>query len=208
MLQRGTVAGMSEVLAWPQAQGVLPEPPEEAVVPFLDAACRAIGRFGWARTTMRDIAREAGVERTTVYRHVGSMSDVYRLVVAHELHKLVAAIPSSIPEETDGPGLVVEMVAAAVEHCLEHPVLTKVLTDEPELISGFLLDGVPSIIERLRELLSPMVGTAIDAGLLARRDPAMVTEWIVRVGLSLLVAPPPGDLRAFLDEMLRPALQP
>jgi AcrR family transcriptional regulator len=157
---------------------------------------------------MRDIAREAGVERTTIYRHVGSMPEVYRLLVAYELHKLIRTVPDALPGDVDGPGMVVELLAAAVEYCLEHPVLTKVVADEPELIAGFLLDGVPSIIERVSAMLDSTVSAAMDAGLLAPRDPTAITQWGARIGLSLLVAPPPGDLRSFLDEVLRPVLKP
>lgn len=202
------MVAMSALAEWPTFDRGLPDPPEDSLWPFLEAASRAVERFGWARTTMRDIAREAGVERTTIYRHVGSMADVYRLMVAHELHKLVRTIPASLPVGADGPTMVVELVAAAVEHCLEHPVLTKVITDEPELVASFLADGVPAIIERLSELLVPTVEFAMDAGVLARRDPIAITQWVARIGLSLLVAPPPGDLRPFLDAVLRPVLEP
>lgn len=194
--------------SWPSVDTGLSQPPDESVWPYLEAAGRAVQKFGWARTTMGDIAREAGVERTTIYRRVGSMPDVFRLMVAHELHKLVRAVPDLVPPDTDGPGVVVEVVAASVEHCRSHPVLTKVIDHEPELVSSLLVDGVPAIIERISELLDPTVASAMDTGFLARRDPTVVTQWIARIGLSLLVAPPPGDLRTFLDAVLRPLLEP
>lgn len=202
------MGGVSEAIAWTTSSAALPDPPDASVIPFLEAALRAVERFGWGRTTMRDIAREAGVERTTVYRHVGSVSDVYRLMVAHELHKLVDSIPASIPSDADGPAVLVEVLASAVEYCTDHPALTKVVADEPELLSTFLLDAIPQILERLSELIAPMVQTAMEACLLARRDPVVVTQWVARIGLSLLAAPPPGPLRPFLDELLRPALDP
>lgn len=188
--------------------GGLPPAPDASVVPFLDAACRAVEKFGWARTTMRDIAKEAGVERTTVYRHVGSMPDVYRLLVAHELRKLVQAAPRWAPVDADGPAVVIELIASAVEYCLAHPVLTKVITDEPELLSGLMLGAIPDVIARFREQLTPAVAASMQLGVLAQRDPEVITEWCVRIGLSLLVAPPPGDLRHFLENVLRPVLEP
>lgn len=197
---------MGEVLPLPGLGSGLPARPDPAVVPFLDAACRAVERFGWSRTTMRDIAREAGVERTTVYRHVGSMGDVYRSMVAHEAHKLVEAIPAWIPAGADGPATVVEVLASAVEYCLDHPVLAKVVADEPDVVTSFLHEGVPSVIDLLADLLAPVVVAAMDAGRIARHDPVVITQWAVRIGLSLLIAPPPGELRPFLEAVLRPAL--
>lgn len=199
---------MSVATSWAVVGAGLPDPPDESVWPYLDAATRAVQKFGWARTTMGDIAREAGVERTTIYRRVGSMPEVYRLMVAHELHKLVAAIPAAVPDGADAPGVVVESLAAAIEYCADHPVLTKVLDHEPALVSSVLVEAVPAVIERISELLVPTVAGAMDLGLLARRDPIAVTQWIARISLSLLVSPPPGELRPFLDAVLRPLLAP
>lgn len=184
----------------------LPPVPDESVWPFLDAATRCIERYGWARTSVRDVAREAGVERTTVYRRVGSMEQIFRLVVARELHRLMADIPTAIPPGASGSEIVINLLAAAVEHSWAHPVVAKVLVDEPELIGAFLAQGVPDLVGRATATLSPLLAAAMDAGVVARRDPVIVTEWIVRIGLSLLVAPPPADLRAFLTEALGPLL--
>ncbi len=180
----------------------------ESVRPFVDAARRAIRRFGWSRTTMRDIAREAGVERTTVYRHVGSMADVQRLVIEHELQALVRAVPDWIPPGATGAEIVVEIVARAVEYCVGHDLLSKVREDEPELLAGLLVDAVPDVIARLREVFAAPVEVGMAGGLLADRDPTVIVEWCVRIGLTLLVAPPPGDLREFLGTVLHPVLDP
>jgi AcrR family transcriptional regulator len=185
----------------------LPADPDESVWPYLDAAARCIERFGWQRTSVKDVAREAGVERTTVYRHVGSMDEIFRLLVARELHVLMAAVPATIPEGISGPEFVVELVAASVEHALAHPVVAKVLADEPEVVGAFLSRGISELIDRVATTVGPVVGAAMDAGFIARRDPTVVTEWIVRTALSLLIAPPPVELRDFLREVLEPTLR-
>ena len=46
------------------------------------------------------------------------------------------------------------------------------------------------------------------AGQLARRDPRVLAEWLVRQTVTLILAPPEGDLHAFLAELLVPALTP
>ena len=165
-------------------------------------------RFGWSRTTMRDIAKEAGVERTTVYRHVGSMAEVQRLVIDDELQTLVEAIPGWIPPDASGAEVVVEIVARSVEYCWDHELLSKVREDEPELLAGVLVGAVPDVIARLREVFATPVEVGMALGTLADRDPTAIVEWCVRIGLSLLVAPPPGDLREFLGVVLHPVLDP
>jgi AcrR family transcriptional regulator len=194
------------VLAFPVPASGLPPRPDESVWPYLDAAIRCIERFGYQRTSVRDVAREAGVERTTVYRNVGSMDDIFALLVARELHDLMDAAPQRIPAGASGAEVVVELVASSIEHAHAHPVLAKVLADEPEVLAGSVSRGVPELIERVVATLGPSVGAGMTAGLLATRDPMIVTDWIVRVALSLLLAPPPGDLRGFLREVIEPVL--
>ncbi len=198
----------AQVLGFPAVSGGLPPRPDESVFSYLDAAASCIERFGYARTTVRDIAREAGVERTTVYRNVGSMEDVLRLLIARELHAIMDAAPRRIQANASGAEIVVELVAASIEHARSHPVLAKVIADEPEVLAGFVSRGVPELINRVVDTLGPSVSAGMAAGLMAPRDPVVVTQWIVRIALSLLVAPPPGDLRSFLREVIEPVLTP
>lgn len=194
------------MLTFPVAQTGLPPRPDESVWPYLDAAVRCIERFGYERTSVRDVAREAGVERTTVYRNVGSMDDIFRLLVARELHQLMESMPVRVAAHATGVDVVVELVAGSIEHARAHPVLAKVIADEPEVLSGFVASGVAELITRVVETLGPSVESGMQAGLLAPRNPAIVTEWVVRVALSLLITPPPADLRVFLREVLEPVL--
>lgn len=48
---------------------------------IVDAALRCFERWGLARTRMEDIAREAGVARTVLYRHFASRDDLQLAVI-------------------------------------------------------------------------------------------------------------------------------
>lgn len=210
-LECGTVESMvlslPTILADALADSGLPARPDASLDPYLDAAEACVRRYGWSRTSPRDIAREAGVERSTVYRHLGSKDTIFRLLVAREVHRLIdrsVVVAASAPA---GPEVVVEVLASAVEHVRQSPSLAKLLEDDPELVSRFLDRGVPDVIARFRSTLSPLLAMWMDAGFLARRDPVAITEWGVRIGLSVLFAPPPGELRRFLAEVLVPVLE-
>ena len=190
----------------PEAPGI-PPCPDQSLWPFLDAAVRCIARFGWSRTSVKDVATEAGVERTTVYRRVGSMDDVLRLLVAREVHLLVAALPDSAPVGTDGPDLVVEVLASAIEQTRDHAVFSKVLRDEPEVPVAYAVQGLPGLVHRIASAIEPLLALSMERGVIARRDPATLASWIARIGLSLLLLPPDGDLRGFLREILDPVLR-
>ena len=157
---------------------------------------------------MRDVARELGVERTTVYRHVGSVDRMVRLLLARELHVLLSTLPSRLPASSNGPDAVVDLLTTVVTWAGEHPVLAKVLEDEPELIGPFLVHELADLIERVTSVVEPLLASGAAAGLLADGSARERAEWLVRAGISVLLAPPDGDLRAFLGTLVVPLFRP
>ncbi len=70
---------------------------------ILDAAGTLLGRFGYHKTTMDDLAREAGVARRTLYLHFKSKDEIFleRIdrVVARLLDELRGIARTSVPVE-------------------------------------------------------------------------------------------------------------
>lgn len=186
----------------------LPPRPSEDLDPYLDAALVCVERYGWSRTSARDIARQAGVERSTIYRHLGARDQILRLLIAREVHRLIDHATTVAMSGEAGAPMVIELVAAAIEYVWSLPAIAKLLDDDPELLAGFLARGIPDIIDRFTESLSPVLDSVMTLGLVARHDPVLVTQWVVRVAISVVMAPPPGDLRVFLAAVLVPLLDP
>lgn len=177
--------------------------------PYLDAFERVVQRFGFRRTTGQDIAKEAGVDRTTVFRNIGRLENLHRLYVARELHRFIDGVAGSIPQGLDGPGSVIEVVAVAIERASVHPVLAKVLVDEPDMVGQLLPEYLGAILGQVVAALSPGLALAQAAGLIRPDlDPQAVAQWIARFGVSTLVAPTGEPLRAVLEGVLRPLLLP
>lgn len=186
----------------------LPPPPPASLDPYLDAAAACFARHGIRRTSPQDVAAELKVNRTTVYRQVGNVESMLRLLSARELHRLLGEVHRAIVGGTTfGPETVVDVLVGVVELVRTHPVVSKILADERELI-GLGLDDVPEMLGRIAATLVPPLEAAMDAGLIARRDPIVVAEWLARVGGSAVVAPPPGDLAEFFRVFIVPVLQP
>lgn len=204
--QRGALAG--KVLDFPAVAAGLPPVPSTALDPFLDAAAGCFARFGVAHTTVPDIARELGVSRMTVYRHLGSVPDALRSLLARELHRLVVHLADQLDGAPPSPETIVELTAVVVGHAGSHPVLRKSLADEPELVGPVLLDSFSGIVDNVTAVAAPMLAAAMEAGLVRRQDPAVLTDWLVRTTVSMIASPPRQDLRSFLTQVLLPLLGP
>lgn len=185
----------------------LPPMPSPALDPYLDAAARCLARYGFRRTSVQDIAQELGVNRTTVYRQIGTIEQVALLLTVRDGSRVIASLPERISWPI-GPRSVVEMITAVVAESRAHPVLAKILADERELAGAFFATEGPALLEMATRALVPLVTLAVDGGAIARRDPVVLTQWLVRMTLSLIFVDPPGGTAEFLAELLLPALAP
>jgi len=183
----------------------LDEPPL-SVSACLDAAARCIGRQGLSRTSVPDVARELGVSRGTVYRQVGPMPVVVRLLLRRELGRVLAQ--AAIPDDTVDADGVVNLMEGVVLGVRGNAVLHRVLTEELATVGVGLLESLPGNVRVLTGFLSSVLASAMDAGRLARRDPDVVAEWLVRMCFSLALTPSPRPPRAFFAEVVLPVLRP
>jgi AcrR family transcriptional regulator len=181
--------------------------PAAALDPYLDAAARCFSRHGLRRTSVQDVARELGVDRTTVYRQVGTIAQQARLLAARDLQRLVASLPGRVSQPV-GPTGVITLMASVINDLRTHPVLAKVLADDADLITLSTLGELPALLERVAQGIAPMLALAMDAGSLARRHPDILAEWLIRLVVTLVLVPPLTELEAFLSELLLPALTP
>ena len=185
---------------------VPPVPPAE-LDEYLDAAARCFLRFGVGRTRVPDVAAEVGKSRVTVYRQVGTVDNIARLLLARDMHRLLTKLPAALAGQR-GPDAIVALLEVVVEYARTHPVLMKVLRDEPQLIGVVLLSDLGVASRRVGKMVAPLLDALMDSGELARRDSRIVAEWLVRQTVTLILAPPQGNLRTFLAEFVVPALSP
>jgi len=174
---------------------------------YLDAASRCFARFGLFRTSVQDVARELGVNRATVYRQVGNVDEMVRLVAARDLTRALADFPWKPGQPIDA-----EMVVSSIEYFVTtgraHPVLAKLLEDEPEAVNVRVIGELPTLLRRATTVVAPVLASGMATGGLPRRDPKVLAEWLIRTAITLILVPAPGDLRRFLAEVLVPALAP
>jgi AcrR family transcriptional regulator len=185
----------------------VPAIPPAELDEYLDAAARCFLRFGVGRTRVPDVAAEVGKSRVTVYRQVGTVDNMARLLLARDLHRLLTKVPAALADQR-GPDAIVALLEMVIGHARSHPVLTKDLRDEPQLIGPVLISDLGRASGRIAKMVTPLLDALMDSGELARRDSRVVAEWLVRQTVTLILAPPRGNLRAFLAEVVVPVLSP
>src|SRR3954454_4612841 len=99
-----------------------------------DAALVCIGRFGLAKTTVDDIAREAGCSRATLYRYFDGKPDIVRSAVSAERDRIVALVVDAGRSAPTFADAVVAVVVTAARELRSHDALQFLLAHEPEAV--------------------------------------------------------------------------
>ncbi len=109
---------------------------------ILAATLVSLARYGVAKTTLEDVAKEAGCARATVYRYFGGKQQLLDAVVTHESARVLAAVDAAAATEPTLEDALVAMGVTAAHAVLEHDALQFVLAHEPELVLPWItFDG-------------------------------------------------------------------
>ena len=160
---------------------------------ILEATFACIARYGLAKTTMEDAAREAGLSRATVYRHFpGGRDELVREVIAWEVGRFFLHLAEAVHGIRDFADLLEEALMFAHGALEEHEVLQKVLQTEPER----LLPTLTVESERIRVLVTAFLAPYLAAEPRLRADlkPAEAADYVARMLLSWIGAPGGWDL--------------
>jgi AcrR family transcriptional regulator len=153
---------------------------------IIDAGLRCLTRWGIAKTTIDDVAREAGCSRATVYRAFpGGKDSVLEAVAAAELRSFTTALRDALDGAGDLEDLLVTAVVTTSRALRDHDALAFLLAHEPETVLPHLA------FRRLDPILAVAVAIgspylAAHVGEAAARAGA---EWVARVVLSHALAP-------------------
>ena len=107
--------------------------PDGATVAILDAALAEFDRHCIRRVALDDVARRAGVSRTTIYRRFANRDDLVAAVMDRENARLFADIAVELKDARPQSNIYVEAFTSAMLRSRGHRVLNRMIVDEPEL---------------------------------------------------------------------------
>lgn len=156
---------------------------EERVV----AAARAcLARWGLQKTTIDDIAREAGCSRATIYRAFpGGRRQILMEVVSSERDRFACEFARAVAGADSLEELCTRALAVGARFVLLNPVLTNLLAHEPERVLPYLaFDRLSPLLEEVHRIC----GWAFEP-YLGPDGSAEACEWLARLVLSYALHP-------------------
>jgi AcrR family transcriptional regulator len=172
------------------------------------ASLACIARWGVAKTSLDDIAREAGISRATVYRAVpGGKDRLLDLVVDHEAGRFFHELDADLAAASGLTDLLTRAIAAGLGAVADHPALRTMIELEPQLV-------LPHLAFRLLAVSTELLRPHLARFLPAETIPA-AAEWAARVAVTYVINPTPAvdphepdSIRRLVHTYLVPALDP
>jgi AcrR family transcriptional regulator len=158
-------------------------------VRLVDAALDCLARQGSAKTTVDDIARQAGFSRATLYRTFpGGKDDVLAAVVSTEVARLFSSLAVVMGEATDLEDVLVAGMVEAARRLSTHRALAALVGHEPELVLPHLtFGGLDRILMAAGDFAAPFFARWLEPDQASR-----AAEWAVRIVLAYVADPAPG----------------
>lgn len=169
----------------PDAEDDRPEGAEED--PVLDAARATVLDFGVRRATLTEVARRAGLSRMTVYRRYADGNELMRALMSREFGAVLLEAQRLASDEPDPLERVLAGITGTVRMLMEHPLMTRLLEIEPEMLLPYLTERVGEFQRAGRRSLAGWIARAQAQGAIRPGDPevlAAAVELAVR-GLVL-----------------------
>ena len=190
--------------AW---SGNPPKDESEAKARLCEATLGCVVRMGFAKASMSDIAKEAGVTRPTLYKHFNSKNSAFIAAidaVAHEFAHAVAEHASLLDTVEER---IIDMILFVVKELPRHKTLSLVLVPECSVVLAERAFSEERPLELSRITAAPIIELRPDL----RSQGEEIAEVMSRFAISLILFPgrfknSGEELRDFIRRRLLPGL--
>jgi AcrR family transcriptional regulator len=125
-----------------------------------DAARRLFSKFGYRKTAVDEIARDAHIAKGTIYNYFSTKDDLIRAVFREEEDKMVSQVREHIGEETEPADKLKKILTEKLGAVEKSPLLAQVLSEKRD----HLIAGLDKELERLDHLETDMIEEILREG--------------------------------------------
>ncbi len=184
---------------------------------ILEAARELFVRYGYDKTTVDDVAREAGVAKATVYRYWCSKEALFGTLLYRELRAVNRDFLARVEADPAG-GTIGRIVYHGYAASYERPFLRALMTTESRTLGQYLRRHSAELARWQFRFDRQLVEALQEAGVFRRDlEPGLLTYLLSTVSLGLTSAaefippeftPPPEILTKALADMAQRAFAP
>jgi AcrR family transcriptional regulator len=186
-------------------------------VRILEAAAALLSRYGYLKTTVDDVAREAGVGKGTIYLHWKDKTELFRTAIWHASRQVTEDMMRRVTADPEG-GQFYRLWTHGMVAIYSNPLLAAVMSGRNDILRG-LVDSLDSgTVSELFGNSESQIERLQGVGLI-RSDlpPHLVSFFITSLKIGIIDAgsfapavraPTPDELTEALSDLMRRWLEP
>lgn len=184
---------------------------------ILDAAATLLVRWGYRKTTIDDVAREAGVGKGTIYLHWKDKSELFRAALMRAQEQAGADIMQRIAADPEG-GLFHRVWTHGMLAALSNPLMAAIMGGKTDIFQGLAGAFDPGTIDRMSGDYEEYVIQLQQAGLIRSDIPVPIIAFVtaaLKIGVINTPdlfgpehTPPLEQLTDVISDLLRRWLEP
>lgn len=184
---------------------------------ILAAAAILLARWGYRKTTVDDVAREAGVGKGTIYLHWKDKNELFRAAIWREQQRYSEEVQRRIADDPEG-GLLHRITVHGMLATLSNPLMAAIIRGKSDIFNGFLGAYDPVFLNQLVGDADAYFGQLQDAGLIRTDIPASIITYLLtalKIGvinspdiISQEHMPSMEQLTEVLSDLIRRWLEP
>jgi AcrR family transcriptional regulator len=182
---------------------------------ILEAAQACFSQYGFQKTSMEDVAREAGLSRRSVYRHFPDKAALFREVMAARTRQYLGEVVERTAQLNGLSAQIEEVARMTNRHVRDDPIAVAMRRSDPDSLARAVTTEGLELLRMAMDAIIPIIKTARENGeVRADLDVERAAEWIARMVFSLTATPSvtfdvddPEQAAAFIREFLLPGLR-
>ncbi len=195
-------------------RSITEEEKEERRHAIMEAAKGRFQRFGFSKTTMEEIAADAGISKGTIYLYFQNKEDIFYELLGKEALDMERFLFRRVVDE---PSVIrqLEMIfTGAMEYLQDHPYLDSILRRDVELVSTRILKYIFSIEDHYVSVIEDYVRRGMEEGEIEQANPRIVAYVLYKVFEAFSYASTleegdftKKDIEDFIPRLIRRALE-
>ncbi len=164
---------------------------------LLDSACTQLLEQPWEALSMGDIARGAGVHRSSLYNEFGTRRNLIRALIAREADRLPAALSAPLLACSEAPAYALQQTFECfLDASCQNGLIAALLRRGETELRAIASTRRGATLERLSEAVKEAWPR------LEREDCEQIVEWLFRFALSLARVPAGPSTAAHVGQLL------
>lgn len=184
---------------------------------ILDAAATLLVRWGYRKTTIDDVAREAGVGKGTIYLHWKDKNELFQATIWHASEQVTEDVMQRIAADPEG-GRFHRLWTHGMLAILSNPLLAALMQGKSDIFQGLMDTLDPALLKQLVGNADAHIAQLQRAGLIRADLPVSTITFLMgalKVGIinvaelgGQVPTPSMEQLAEALSDLMRRWLEP